>query len=357
MGDAASQGLAFATLTPANTLAKMAFTEIYDTFTESRQGSMDNHALERMQLSSPEQVFDQDVLRLTQEMSRDIEDGSATDVSENDITPEQRAQGLIWEGCYLLGFSPKPRNIDSGWRIGQNIPGRLSQADIFLCTEAFSRKYGLNIRATHARFNFSLQNKALIAKASSRSQVGAFTINGSNAHGKIAAINQRRMTICCDRLQYVLEYTAYADTADFLAKRAEYCQGFSAAPTHTPVEFMTPVEGTRTVGQWTIEKPIGRGAMGRVSSATNTTNEMAAVKVVDRTIQAAPAVAAEIETSRKVTEMAQAHDEDGHIVRLREVIYLGAEAHPSGAAFDEVAIVLQPLTAQTMKDFLTPDVL
>ncbi|EPE08517.1 camk family protein kinase [Ophiostoma piceae UAMH 11346] len=355
MEDETSHGLAFATLTPANTLAKMAFTDVYDTVTEARQGSTEDHALQRMQLTSPEQSFDQDVLRMTLELSRDIDDGSATDVSESDITPEQRAQGLLWEGRYLLGFIPEPYDVDSGWNIGLRTPGRDIQTDVFLCTKAFSKKHGLNIRTLHGRFNFSMYNKALFATSSSRSQIGAFTVNGINAKRQIAAINQRRMTICCDRLEYILEYTAYADTAEFLAKRNEYCQGCSAAPSHTPVEFTTPVEGTRTIGQWTIGKPVGKGIMGRVSSATNATNEMAAVKVVDRTLQAAPAVAAEIETNRKVTEMAQAHDVDEHIVRQREVIYLDSEAHPGRAAFDEVAIVLQPLTPQTMSNFMNPD--
>jgi hypothetical protein len=56
----------------------------------------------------------------------------------------------------------------------------------------------------------------------------------------------------------------------------------------------------------------------------------------------------EIKTLRRVTDHAQKADDGGRIVRMAEVIYPNSEQFSFKTAFDNVAIVLKPMTPQTL---------
>jgi hypothetical protein len=60
----------------------------------------------------------------------------------------------------------------------------------------------------------------------------------------------------------------------------------------------------------------------------------------------------EIETLREVTNLAQKSDDGERILRMAEVIYSNGEEFSSKTAFDNIAIVLKPMTPQTFGDLI-----
>jgi len=63
---------AFASLTPANALARLAFSDVYDALTaqcHSNQADAAQASLQRM-LVKPEQIHDDEIVRLRREMER-----------------------------------------------------------------------------------------------------------------------------------------------------------------------------------------------------------------------------------------------------------------------------------------------
>lgn len=68
-----------------------------------------------------------------------------------------------------------------GWTVGKGPLPSPRCADLFLCTIAFARKHGINLRSFHARFNFNLENRAL------------FIAGGLTLTLKAAAVNYHRI--------------------------------------------------------------------------------------------------------------------------------------------------------------------
>ena len=179
-----------ATLTPANALTRLALSDAYDALTAGRQKNpRDGSPLCRMQVD-PTQVCDEGVHQLQRELGRRLRyegysDGftsdSLTEPSEGEAAASIRELGMIWTGRYLLGFQP-PSVPELGLTAGK---GRLprSSADLLLCTVAFAKKHGINLRTLHARFNFDLQNRALFIAGKSSSQHAELAVNGAIVGG------------------------------------------------------------------------------------------------------------------------------------------------------------------------------
>ncbi|KAK3337154.1 hypothetical protein B0T19DRAFT_62665 [Cercophora scortea] len=288
----------FGALTPANTLAKLAFSDTYDFLTAGRQYAVDGDApaVHRMQVGLL-QEYDADVRQLQREIERRVEEGdgytsdSLTEPASDGDAAEVAKLGMIWTGRFLLGFNPLPSAPEMGWTAGKGPLPHSHCADLFLCTMAFAKKHGINMRSFHARFNFDAGNKAFFIARQSRSQHAELTVNGNAVSGRQYALNQHCMKIRFDKLEYDFRYTGYAETAAYQAERDGYMTRVIQAP--PPVNFEmptllvnfempTPLRSTRTIGQWTLSKPLGRGGMGRVFLASNSTNEVVAVKTVER---------------------------------------------------------------------------
>jgi hypothetical protein len=60
----------------------------------------------------------------------------------------------------------------------------------------------------------------------------------------------------------------------------------------------------------------------------------------------------EIKILREVTNLAQKSDDGKRILRMAEVIYSNGKEFSSKTAFDNVAIVLKPMTPQTFGDLV-----
>ena len=87
---------AFASLTPANALARLAFSDVYDALTSRRQNNQADGAqaaLRRM-LVEPEQTCDDEIVRLRREIERKYNtDGEASEtLTEPDTDTEDQEQ-------------------------------------------------------------------------------------------------------------------------------------------------------------------------------------------------------------------------------------------------------------------------
>ncbi|KAI3316751.1 kinase-like protein [Xylariaceae sp. AK1471] len=222
---------AFATLRPTNALARLAFSDLYETFALKRQNTQEDAppAFQRMNVK-PLQTFDGDVLRLR-------------------LETERRSPPSIPERGYVVGKGPL-----------ETLP-----FDLLLCTKFFAKWHGINLRNPHARFNFFPGNRALYIASCSRSQSTQLTVNGESAR-RPYALNQHSMNIRFDKLEYTFQWTDYAATGEFIRKRSEYVTGTLGGPLEVDVDMPTPLLNKRTIGKWTLGVALGAGVDAEVQS-------------------------------------------------------------------------------------------
>ncbi|KAH8836626.1 hypothetical protein MCOR31_011493 [Pyricularia oryzae] len=337
----------YATLTPINALARLALSETYDVLTAGQQNSLREGPLCRMKVE-PQQRYNKDVSQLRRELQRrsDKGDGFTSDSltepeSANEIENNQQL-GTIWEGQYLLAFNPQPRTAEIGWRVGKSSQMLNSQhPDLVLCTSVFAKKHSLNIRTAHARFNFCKENSALFI-VGRRSQHAELKINGIIITEQLFALNQRLMKVDFDRLTYELRFTIWADTEEFKSTRRRYLTTFFGVQPILDFEMPTPRHDVQIMGNWTLAQPLGRGGIGRVFLASNAKNEVATVKVMERDHHTRHSVDEEISTLKRLTTLAQHWGKFESMVQLRKVV-----GKFSDAPFEQVAVVLMPITPNT----------
>ncbi|KAI1133652.1 kinase-like domain-containing protein [Nemania abortiva] len=342
----------FATLTPANVLAKVAFSEAFNAITHDRQGASTNAAAHRMSVAA-EQEYQADVLRFRREMERKFNERATSESltePNTDTELEMRHLGMIWKGHYVLAFQPAPSEL--GWTAGKRSVERGSSADIVLCTSAFAKRYSLNLRTSHARFNFDLQNGAFFIASLTRSSLAEIAVNGEVVGRQMHVLNQHSMKIRVDSLEYEFRYTNFASTKGFLQIRKDYLATTLNASLSMTFDMPTPHKDTRTFGQWTLNNPLGKGSAGRVFLASNSKNQVVAIKVMECTSNSAGAVDKEVARCRDLTALAQKLDDGGRLVRLKEILDPREEASSSSAAFHEVALVLEPMTPVTLDELV-----
>ncbi|KAI0855816.1 hypothetical protein F4860DRAFT_529924 [Xylaria cubensis] len=283
----------FATLTPTNVRAKVAFSEVFSAIMRDRQGASTNAAAHRMSVAA-EQQYDADVLRFRREMERKFSEGDSSEsLTEPNTNTELEMQhmGMIWEGHYVLGFQPLPS------------VGREFSADINLCTSSFAKHCALNVRSLQARFSFDLQNRALFIASLTRSSLAGVAVNGEVVGRQMFSLNQHRMNIRIDSLEYEFQYTDFATTEAFSIRRKTYLgTNLNASPSPT-FNMLTPHFNTRTIGRWTLNNPLGKGSAGRVFLASNSKNQLVAIKVMECTSKSARAVDIEIARCRQLTAL------------------------------------------------------
>ena len=86
--------------------------------------------------------------------------------------------------------------------------------------------------------------------------------------------------------------------------------------------------------------------------ASNHLDDVAAIKMMERTFRNCHSVDKEIKTLRRVTNLADKLDEGGRILRTADVIYSSGEKFSSQTVFENVTIVLQPITPQTLANLV-----
>ncbi|KAI0965883.1 kinase-like domain-containing protein [Xylaria arbuscula] len=353
----------FALLTPANALAKLAFSELHDALTAGGQNSQTDGARatcrHRMRVE-PEQRRDDEIVRLRREMERlkyDTDgEGSETLTEPDTDTDEQlgRDFGMVWDGSYLLDLNFLPADVEVGWTVGKG-PMEKMPFDLLLCTRAFAKTHDITIRNPHALFSFSPENKGLFIIGCSRSPTAQLTVNGERATRQPYYLNQHIMKIQVEKFEYNFQWTEYAATDDFTLERRRYINRHfysNQQGANIDIEMPTPLPDRRTMGKWTLGGALGAGGTGRVFFASDRSGNTAAIKVVERSSRNCDAVNKEIDILRKVTEVANSSADGERILRMEQVIYSNGEEFSSKEVFDTVAIVLKPVTPQTFRNLL-----
>ncbi|KAJ2981301.1 hypothetical protein NUW58_g6722 [Xylaria curta] len=346
---------AFATLKPTNALARLAFSDIYEHFTSMRQGNQEAPPAFRDMVVEASQTFDRDALRLRLEREREVSQNAyASDVetSESPLEPDSDTEkqhkelGNIWTGHYSLVLKSPPFEPRTGWTVGKDRLGSVP-FDLPLCTRIFAKWYGINLRNPHARLNFVFTNRAFYIANCSRSQSTQLVVNGDAVKQQPYMLNQHSMKIQLDKLEYTFQWTEYAATQNFIEERGRYVTTLGG-PAKVDVDMPTPLPNRTTIGTWTLGDPLGAGGQGRVFFATNSSGEVAAIKMMERRPDNNSTVDDEVRVCNKVTEFAKKSDDDGRILRVLEVLYTNHEKFSSKVPFDIVAVVLQPMTPQTL---------
>jgi protein kinase-like protein len=325
----------FATLTPANTQAKIAFHEVYEYLIED--GAPPCFAVE------PDRVFNREVFqyRLHKSQSRDDREASDTptdpdtDIEENELRP----LGLIWTGRYIFSLKIPPRNAASGWILGkgrQNNP-----VDVQL---AINRTQ-YDLRGFHAIFNIHTSTGYLWATKASGSIDLEFTIDGHDvARGQRFGLNQTPMRLRMGRCEYIFEYTEYARSPEYVVEQRNFLTRHLKIP-HESIDLSltpTPSRHSRKIGDWTQGISLGKGTFGKVFVGTNAKNETVAIKIVERGSRTQSSVAEEIRVLEELTKLAKSANDHGRLVRLREVIYQNGREEYTSNRFEDVALVMEP---------------
>lgn len=111
-------------------------------------------------------------------------------------------------------------------------------------------------------------------------------------------------------------------------------------------EWPTPSEGTRTFGQWTVSRPIGKGAFGHISKASNSALELVAIKVLVKHRKTAQSVDREVRTLRTLTAAANAAGDATKSKNRPAARCVPSQTQGAGTpnpeAFEKVALVLEP---------------
>ena len=211
---------AFATLRPINTLARLAFSDLYETFTTKGQNTQEDapSAFHRMVVEAS-QTFDSEVLRLRLETERRVSqkayasDAESESLTEPDTDTEDQYQelGNIWIGHHILRLKFPPSVPERGYTLGKG-PLENMPLDLLLCTKPFAKWHGITLRNPHARLNFFPETRGFYIASSSRSQPAQLTVNGETAQRRPYALNQHRMIIRLDKLEYTFQWTDYAAT-------------------------------------------------------------------------------------------------------------------------------------------------
>jgi hypothetical protein len=349
----------FATLRPTNALARLAFSDLYETFTSRRQSNLQiaPDAFHRMNVEAL-QTFDGEVLRLRLETERRVSQsayGSDAETSESlpELDSETESQhkelGNIWTGHYVLSLRSPPAVPERGYTLGKGPLENIS-FDLLLCTRFFAKWHGINLRNPHARFSFFPDSRGFYIASGSRSQSAQLTVNGETTQRRPYALNQHSMNIRLDKLEYTFQWSDYAATETFMEERRRYVARALGGPLQVDFDMPTPLPNRRTIGKWTLGDALGAGGRGRVFLGTNPLGEVAAVKIMERTLKTCGIVDAEIQICKEVTAFAERSDEGRRILRAVEVVYTRDEKFSSKVAFDNVAVVLQPMTPQTLDD-------
>jgi hypothetical protein len=349
----------FAFLAPANPLTRLAFSEVYEALTSLRQNTQADGiqaALGRMSVES-EQRRDAEVVHLRRELSKPYDnDGEVSEsLTEPDTDTEEQLHvlGMIWIGHYVLELQSPPDVPERGWAAGKG-PLENVQIDLVLCTRLFAKLHSINLRNPHARFNFSPENKGLFVAGCSGSPSAQLAVNGDRITRRLYHLNQHKMKIQLDKLEYHFQWTTFAATDNFKIERKRYVDRISGgiSPPYIDVEMPTPLPSRRTIGKWTLGDALGVGGQGRVFFASDSSGNVAAIKIMERTSRNCRRVDDEIQTLNKVTELVQNAINHEQVLRVAEVIYSNEMEFCPKVAFDNVAIVLVPLIPKTFNDMV-----
>lgn len=345
----------FALIKPFNAAAKLAFSLV----SELISGRQDSSPHNQYMVAETEQKYDGDVfktrvMQIREEQSRtsrrtqaqndqDDADRESTAEPDSDVEEDLKSLGNIFVGYYTLDINCPPRDPHQGW-----VMGSAKDSEFVITTERLKD----NIKPHHVLLNFNCETGfvTLVSKASRFTReavkVGAYGVD----RGSMYAFNQTPAILSVGSLEYSFEFTDFAYTEEFGRQRKNHAEEYLGVdPSKSTFALtQTPTKETMTFGTWTINTPLGRGTFGRVHSATDTKNNIVAIKIVVREQESADMVDNEIRTLKRLTCLAEAKNDEGRLVHLHDVLYRSGKAEWKGKApFEELGLILRPCVRGT----------
>ncbi|XMA09772.1 hypothetical protein WAI453_002563 [Rhynchosporium graminicola] len=156
-----------------------------------------------------------------------------------------------------------------------------------------------------------------------RFSLAQLAVNGGAVGRQQYHLNQRSKNIQIGRLEYRCQWTAFAAEDGFKEARRRYVVRALGGPSATNVDFEmpTPLPAKRTIGSWTLGDPLGVGGQERVFFASDPSDNVAAIKVVERTFRSRDNINKEIQTLQEVTNLTSRSDDSEQLLRMVDVIH------------------------------------
>jgi serine/threonine protein kinase len=326
----------FATLTPIESAAKRAFSDV----AACCMAQPPPYWKKYMHIN-PIPVYDHEDARDLErnEFAFGIDDSEGASTSADEGTVSRRKDlYTLWTGCYIFKLSEDGRWIAGKGRPRSQLPGEGVQFKLM----------HERIRGMHVRFFLSDVGFIGIVPFSAAAQ--GFTFDGVPVRREARFFNKSSSVVTIGSLHFEFTYTEYSRSEEFLRLRNQFCSqakswkdqdASTAALNLTP----TPAQQTQSIGQWILSKELGKGAVGKVYSATNSSGDVVAIKVVERNKMSTEAVWTEINNMKSLTQEAK-KDACKHVSLLEEVI--GDMTSEITAAFRDIALVLKPAAYYTL---------
>lgn len=342
---------AFAILTPTNALAKLAF---HDVVSERylRQDQMDEdhrfaytkqfiHIDEEQQFQADVQhwqAYDSGIQPI------DSDRGSSTE-PDTQTGEELACAATIWSGFYTFRFEKEDQIL---WSAGL---GKTPLDTEFVLASLSSNSVS-HIRRRHARFMFNLENGLLGVMRASRAATNIL-VDGNNVREKSFALNRNTAQLQIGPFEYRFEYTDYSRTEDFANLKLEALRStvYNIDPANvTP----TPLKSSVVIDSWTQSTSVGYGTFGTVYRATNSSQEVVAIKQQIRKNKfTAAQIEREIQTHRSLNQLTENEtNKSRRLLFLRHVVYASGEAEWQSPRPELVYLVLEPFCPRTLQDAL-----
>jgi hypothetical protein len=312
----------FATLTPVDVEAKLAFDAAYERSQQDPAGKYSQHMF-----AKAERVFDSTVYR-----NRAGNSDSDSDDSFNDaIDDASRELGMIWKGHYKFDLDSPPLNSSSGWSAGRGRVGTEVDIEVdILIVDKRLKPIHLLFQIHHQTGQMYLISKSNFPRVEAEQGDGPTTV----LRDEIFAFNWRSGGVEIGTLRYRFEYNAqFVEHRRFYSRRRKYMIDIGVcAPDfrHTPRPF-TQVH----VGNFCLSEGLGKGLSGKVYAAFNSKAQLVAIKTLRSLHKPSTASSIQkiIDTLTILTKLAVENDDEGRLLHLRKVI------KPAG----QVMLVLEPV--------------
>ncbi|KAI4141430.1 MAG: hypothetical protein L6R39_005332 [Caloplaca ligustica] len=332
----------FATLTPINVAAKVAFHEVAEACLVQGE-HLNYHA--RFMTISDHRLYDQEVAMTMERGLKEAGDSDTPTEADTDTENFRREAYPIWIGHYKFDLATGKPGSSNGWVAGKG-RDREPEGVQLLLVAGLGRKS--TIRGRHARFALSHQSGYLYVVRGS-SAIMDLSVNGESLGQGPYVLNKSSVRLRLGSLEYLYQYTDYARTKDYAESRTAFLRSITDTDRPELWHFTpTPAINTRSIGDWTLATELGKGTYGRVYAATNIKGELVALKIIERNKRSANAVKEEIATLRALSEEAQ-NSKCERIALLRDVIFPhGKEDYPESLVFEEVSLIFTPVITETL---------
>lgn len=341
----------FAKLTPNDGPTKFAFHEVVSRLKNQSNG---NVFLTRFADVDTDKVYDADAARAFDET--DANDSDSMTEPDTDTEKGWKQNRRTWCGPFVFDVAHLTHHrVWTGgkgrrqWRDCPTTQDETAQLPEFLLACFEKDKY--HIRGKHVRFQLDQNGYLRISKASNSARL-FIAVDGKTMGLAPCSLNQVTTNVQLGRLSFRLEYTDYSRTLSFQEQRNKFVQHTHGTDPRALLLTPTPAAETKTIGKWTFAVPLGKGATGKVFSATDDDGNVAAIKVVEKNAGTRDQLHGQIRMLHKLTDEAKAVG-DRHILLLEQVIPDLSSMRSISRPFEECYLVLIPAVPQTLDRVIT----